>query len=405
MKAECYSEKIRLFFIRKTLLRWIIVCCFLMVHVALLANDGTYYTSGNQLLPLVETDIRVQREVLTLSWGEDGMAEVDVYYEFFNPGERKKVLMGFEANPPMYMDSLDRSGAHPYISDFTVEMNDKPLSVSTSVVKNDTLYVQNGKVCALNLFQYEIDEARSGNYLWNPQINDGIPISFVYHFSADFKPGVNVVRHRYRYLMCQSAYCRYELDYKLSPAMRWANHQIDDFTLRIQTRDVPLHFMMEDNLFSQAIPPRITGTGKWRRRTVLNGNRNDVARVCEYFLRDAVLEYRVRNYRPGAELYLFSADCTDTGVFTRPTDYYALRNRLGGYTEFPLTETLYRRVRNLPFALRGYIFKNKMLSDYFHSQWWYIPDQSYQPILEELTFEEQKWFDWFEEYAHSRLHH
>ena len=195
MKAECYSEKIRLFFIRKTLLRWIIVCCFLMVHVALLANDGTYYTSGNQLLPLVETDIRVQREVLTLSWGEDGMAEVDVYYEFFNPEERKKVLMGFEANPPMYMDSLDRSGAHPYISDFTVEMNDKPLSVSTSVVKNDTLYVQNGMVCALNLFQYEIDEARSGNYLWNPQINDGIPISFVYHFSADFKPGVNVVRH------------------------------------------------------------------------------------------------------------------------------------------------------------------------------------------------------------------
>ena len=78
------------------------------------ANDGTYYTSGNQLLPLVETDIRVQREVLTLTWGEDLVAEVDVQYEFFNPGARKTVLMGFEADPPMYMDSLDRSGAHPY---------------------------------------------------------------------------------------------------------------------------------------------------------------------------------------------------------------------------------------------------------------------------------------------------
>lgn len=43
--------------------------------------------------------------------------------------------------------------------------------------------------------------------------------------------------------------------------MRWANHQINEFTLRIKTRDVPLHFMMEGSLFSQAIPPRI-GTGK-----------------------------------------------------------------------------------------------------------------------------------------------
>ncbi len=61
--------------------------------------------------------------------------------------------------------------------------------------------------------------------------------------------------------MCESTYCHYELDYKLSPAMRWANHQINEFTLRIKTRDVPLHFMMEGSLFSQAIPPRI-GTGK-----------------------------------------------------------------------------------------------------------------------------------------------
>lgn len=387
-------------------LRRVILYCFLMVHMAMLANDGTYYTSGNQLLPLVETDIRVQREVLTLSWGEDGIADVDVYYEFFNPGERKSVLMGFEANPPAYMDSLDRSGSHPYISDFTVKMNDKPLSVSTSVVKNDTLYVQNGKVCGLDLFQYEIDEARSGGYLWNPQRNDGVPISFVYHFSADFKPGVNVVRHHYRYLMSESAYCRYGLDYKLSPAMRWANHQIDDFTLRIKTRDVPLHFMMEDSLFSQAISPQIIGMGKWRRRTVQNGGyQSDVVGVCEYFLRDAVLEYRMRDYCPKAELHLFSADCTDTGMFARPTDYYIFLNRLADYPDLPLTETLYRRVRNLPFALRGYVFKNKMLSDYFHSQWWYIPDPSYQPVLEKLPSKEQEWFHWFEEYARSNLHH
>ena len=128
--------------------QWMCLCLLLLFTTAVRANDGSYFTTGNQLLPLVESDIRVQREILTLSWGDDGTADVDVYYEFFNPGAQKSILMGFEADPPSYMDTLDRSGAHPYISDFTVAMNGKPLAVATSIVRSDTLYLDAGAVDA-----------------------------------------------------------------------------------------------------------------------------------------------------------------------------------------------------------------------------------------------------------------
>ena len=221
-------------------LRCMLALLFVLMYTSVSANDGTYYTSGNQLLPLVETDIRVQREVLTLSWGDDGIADVDVYYEFYNPGKGKNVLMGFEADAPDYMSSLDRSGAHPAIMGFTVEVNGEALPVSTSVVNVDTLYVNDGKVLALDLSRYDVDEAHTGSWLYTRE-GDGVHIAFVYHFDAAFKPGVNIVRHHYRYRMDESVVFNYKLDYKLTPALRWGNRQIDDFTLRIKADSVPLH--------------------------------------------------------------------------------------------------------------------------------------------------------------------
>jgi Ca2+-binding RTX toxin-like protein len=63
------------------------------------ANDGVYYASGNQLIPINETDISVKKEVLTITRVGDHV-EVTVYYEFFNPGKPKDLLVGFEAPAP-----------------------------------------------------------------------------------------------------------------------------------------------------------------------------------------------------------------------------------------------------------------------------------------------------------------
>lgn len=109
-----------------------------------IANDGTYYTKGNQLVPLMETDISVRKEILTISLMDNGYARVDVYYEFWNPGSKsKRLLMGFEADPPYNDDyKFHPSGAHPNIRNFTVEMNGRNLACNTAACVRDSLPLQ-----------------------------------------------------------------------------------------------------------------------------------------------------------------------------------------------------------------------------------------------------------------------
>ena len=77
--------------------RLIIWTMMLIASVSMMANDGTYYTSGNQLIPLQETSISVKKEILTISLRDNGYADVDVYYEFYNPENiAKKVQMAYD---------------------------------------------------------------------------------------------------------------------------------------------------------------------------------------------------------------------------------------------------------------------------------------------------------------------
>ena len=50
-----------------------------------------------------------------------------------------------------------------------------------------------------------------------------------------------------------------------------------------------------------------------------------------------------------------------------------------------------RILKNLPFAYRGYIFKDKSLQEFFESANWYIPDPQYRADVEKLSEDEQKW--------------
>ena len=42
------------------------------------ANDGVYYVSGNQIVPLQETDVAVTKEVLTITISDGPFAFVEV---------------------------------------------------------------------------------------------------------------------------------------------------------------------------------------------------------------------------------------------------------------------------------------------------------------------------------------
>lgn len=66
-----------------------------------MANDGLFYTSGNQLVPLNESQISVSKEVLTICLNANGTATVDVQYDFLNPEKEERcVTVGFVADAP-----------------------------------------------------------------------------------------------------------------------------------------------------------------------------------------------------------------------------------------------------------------------------------------------------------------
>lgn len=103
------------------------------------ANDGVFYSNGGMLFPLTETDISVAREVLSIRVGRDDHAYVDVSYEFQNACDSAKtVVMAFEAEAPYNVEEhFSKAGVHPYISDFSVEMNGKSLPYRNAVVAID----------------------------------------------------------------------------------------------------------------------------------------------------------------------------------------------------------------------------------------------------------------------------
>ena len=81
-----------------------------LLYVVSIANDGVFFATGNQLIPITETDIRVKKEILTVNRVGNHL-EVTVYYEFFNPVGEKDLLVGFEAPaayPPeeRYLDAF-----------------------------------------------------------------------------------------------------------------------------------------------------------------------------------------------------------------------------------------------------------------------------------------------------------
>ena len=223
--------------------RLIIWTMMLIASVSMMANDGTYYTSGNQLIPLQETSISVKKEILTISLRDNGYADVDVYYEFYNPENIvKKVQMGFEADPPCN-DTYEfyPDGVHPYIKNFSVEMNGMKLSHKNAVAVND----ENEKLDFVNLKEWDFDSENSGMTLINKNNKESKTFSYVYYFDAEFKPGKNIVHHTYSYQLSIIVGCSWLLDYKLSPAARWANKCIDDFTLLVKAENTAKHFLID----------------------------------------------------------------------------------------------------------------------------------------------------------------
>lgn len=358
----------------------------IFLSLSLLANDGAFFANGNQLIPMGETDISVTKEVLTIKRRNKTQIDVTVYYEFINPKELKKIIVGFESNIPSGdADPAPKNNEHPNIYNFTVDLNNTILPYNVSLV-TDSVYYKNGKVegRALRDINKKLD--------WD-EINDWGSTKYVYYFDAPFKKGLNTIKHTYTFDLSGSVTYNYDFDYVLSAAMRWGNHQIDDFTLIIDMGDFE-DFYINNKPFTDS-EWIVTGIGKIIKNTTTTswwdsdeGNKSTFDR---FLMTKGQIIFQKKNYKPEGELFLFSER------------FYPENWQSFDYEKQPTipifeieyedaADAISRKVlRNLPFARRGYVFSSPELKEYYANQVWYIPNPNYKADMQGLTPKEQQW--------------
>lgn len=374
-----------------------------LLAVVASANDGSFCVNGNQLVPVNETEVAVTKEVLTITLGDDGYAQVDVQYEFTNRGAAKTIDVGFEAQAP-YNTGENALGAdgHPFIHDFTITMNGERLTYRTAVVKGGT-EEEPTNFKPLNMKEWRLptgnDEEDYGSSLVNIKTKEYMNYSVAYLFKANFKAGKNTVHHTYRYQTSSGVYQHFNVPYWLKPAMRWANHQIDDFTLRIKVENTAKQFCLSNDDMWKGAQWRVTsGTGKVH---VIKGAWEAGTEYVEFSLRNGTVEWHGRNFRPDSDFAIVSPDMVlfyrddfklgrfydRTATVLVPFDKMTGDDQSVGTTSGIANS---RILRNLPYASRGYVFKDPKLAAYFKSLWWYMPDPSWQQSTADFTKEERE---------------
>ncbi|MES1250339.1 MAG: YARHG domain-containing protein [Chitinophaga rupis] len=354
------------------------------------ANDGAFLANGNQLIPMYETDIRVQKELLSIRRINGTQAQITVYYEFFNPKQEKTMEVGFEAfSPSGDADHSPDKNGQSHIFHFTVNLNGAVVPWQVAIVK-DKSYYREGKYKAMTLAQAEKESSE----------NDYVDFFYVYHFRALFHKGVNVLQHTYIVDLSSSVEETYSLKYVLTAAKRWANRQIDDFTLQIDAGDYQ-DLSIPSTFFQHASEWMMTGPGKSIERKAQDGDAKEPM-VSQFFIHKGALVFKKQNFRPAGELYLAAMNSyfyyTKTVNKHKGKEPFKFDCRLDDLpfsvdTGFPIDavdELSKKIVRNLPFARRGYVFKSPEIQAYYAGQPWYIPDLSYTPVVGQLTRKEQE---------------
>jgi hypothetical protein len=347
-------------------MRTIITILALTCSIHLYANDGAFFFSGNHLVPTTETEIEVKKEILTLKKIQNQYIEVTVYYEFYNPGDSKEIIVGFEALQP-YGDVsfIPKNGGHPYMRDFTVNFNDKILPHHIALV-GDSLYTKT-------------DLSKTKNYKDYESFSD---FFYVYYFNAKFKKGINIIKHTYNFDLSGSVELNYEFKYILTAANRWANKQIDDFTLIIDNGAFE-RFDISKSFFSSKDDWLINGIGKSKENTLFD------IKTVRFYIQKGNLIFHKKNFSPKGELFILSQRYYPYAqAGSLPFGYYQL-------DEIPEPKNDFEKkvYRNLPFARRGYVFKNQELKNFYEKLDWYIPNPNYIPELKTLNQLEISWIE------------
>ena len=317
-----------------------------------LANDGVFYASGNTLIPVRETVVRMDKEILTLRRSGEQVL-VNVYFEFFNPGPEKEETVGF-VTPPAGGDIPEDLTQHPQIKDFTVRVN--------------------GESLPFKIFRAE------GSGL---QLGEDVALGddFVYHFQVKFKPGLNKVEHTYSFKASQGIELDYGIDYRLTTGTLWAGGKIGDFSLNIEM-EAGDYFALPWSFQGNGSPAdwKLEGTG----RLATQPKEAYDLRLRMARLMSGRISLHATNFKPERDLsvqvlpLIFS-----TQLWSDSPDVHPFQDKLflyippmprpeEGFT--PLSDNELRYLRNFFYAWEGYAFKSADLDSFFRQFTWYIPD-------------------------------
>lgn len=360
----------------------LLLIALLLVNSSLMANDCVFFAKGNQLVPSEEEkDISVKKEILTLSLQDNGFTKVNVYYELDNKSSSPKtVLMGFEADPPYNAErEFNPKGVHPFIHDFSVNMNGNLLPYTNAVVERSI--PEGFKQIDLNKWKAE-GEIYEATYQVLQSGEQTKNYSYAYCFKATFEPGINRIIHSYNHETSFGVGQAFLIDYKLTPAVRWANKQVDDFTLVVRADNTAKHFRINKEPFKNSEFKLTEGVGKCRDTKFADEN------WVEFSLRNGAFSWHCENFKPTSELSLCSCESLYyTDDEKEPIKLGSTYDRSKTFVYmFPIdTDFKVRVAHNLPYAHRGYVFSKPELKSYFEQFWWYMPDPDYKPNTEDFT--------------------
>jgi len=232
------------------------------------------------------------------------------------------------------------------------------------------------------------------------------PFYYVYYFNARFKEGKNVVRHTYEFDLSYSIEEEFYFGYGLTGVNRWANCGADDFTLELDMGERET-FLVCSRFFDEANGWEIKGKGKMVLEQPHTGYVADTVSP-QFHIQEGSAVFHKKGFRPQEGLYVqkrrwemseyvyevqgresFEGDFL---VHIAGEQYCNLDvNSVGHVSKEKFTVEQKRILKNLPFAYRGYVFKDKGLREFFESTKWYIPDPYYKSDMTNLSQKEKEW--------------
>lgn len=372
-----------------------IIFLFIFAQLPLLANDSNFHGGGGGVLfPIMNNQISVKKEVLKITHRESENYDyppkvlpitVDVDYLFFNHGKSTQLTIGFEA-----MMGGEVGNEIPDIKGFLVLVNGKKVKAKPQLV-NDPYALSSSTI-----LQKESEDENDENYKLN---------RYVYLFKAVLKPGLNRIKHRYKcyYTGTHVNNCA-SYTYDLMPALRWKNRQIDDFALILDFDDYSqfiVDYMTEDDSKNWIFK----GNGKMQYSLVTKSpdtNEYQNIRSTKVYGKKGIAIFKAKNFVPNNNLEIYLGN-----PIYDPKEYnyelplgrfydeffegpYSYLNDLFDDQNIMNISDREKIIRNLPFARRGYVFKNKFLRNYYTRYTeWYEPNPSYRGDITSFTTKER----------------